>query len=560
MKVHQALLQKGYFPKELPSVFTTQDFGTHVDDILEEWQAAGVFKKVAVPGKLPGGKKKRGAYSYKLLSAEAERISKPKRGYERRDIHITHPLPQALLAREIGTNWRSVQRWLSRQTFSEDEIRIGQEFERAIKGINFAVHEAKKSYLQATADWVVTTDITRFYPSIYTHSIAWAAYGKERVKQNLNAYQGSLADRLDLLIRSCNRNQTVGIPVGPETSRIIAETVSARIDQEYMARFPKVTTESIDRLQDDWTIGVGSLEEAEKVLSAVSAMYRGFSLDINGSKTSIDRIASERQSAWISEMGAFLSHRSGTLVGARLREFLELTLILQSQNPSAPVVSYALSVVEGVDIEAGDVPATESFLIKAAVVAPISLDRICRVILDIQNRTKSLSPKRIGQRFVNLTETALEKGRCYEAIWLLYTLRGLKRPVDIRPLFEWVATEPSATVALLLLDMRAKGLCVGKLPIQAWESKISEESVNTDWTWLLAYEGYRHGWLTDHLKLMDKPFFKSMATRDVVFYDPKRNIKTSSSEAGTRRNIRRKNMVEVRKLLSQLRGIEGAGY
>ncbi|MFP7572472.1 RNA-directed DNA polymerase [Marivita sp. S2033] len=560
MKIYQALLTKGYFPKELPPVFTTQDFGEHVDDILLHWEKAGVFRKLKLSDELPGGKKRSGAYTYKLGDAEAERLSKPKRGYERREIHITHPLPQALLTREIGVHWRSVQRWLSRQTYSVDEIRVGNDYERAIKGINFALHEAKKSYLQATSDWVVTTDITRFYPSIYTHSIAWAAYGKERVKTNLNMYKGSLADRLDLLVRSCNRNQTVGIPVGPETSRIIAETISARIDQGYAARFPDSDKDNIDRLQDDWMVGIGTLEAAETVLSAISGLYRDYGLDINGSKTSIDRIVGERESAWISEMKAFLSHRTGSLSGSRLREFLELTLILQSQNPTASVVSYALSVVEGVAIEAADIPVVESFLIKAAVVAPGSMDRICRVILDVQNRTNALSAKRIGSRFINLVKVALEKGHHYEAIWLLYTLRGLKRPVDIRSLKDLIANVESASIALILLDMKSKGLCIGKLPTLVWEDKISENSVKSDWTWLLAYEAYRHGWLADRNKLLDKPLFKAMSSRNVVFYDPKRNINTSSSEADNRSTRRKRSMAEVKKLLESLRGVAAAGH
>jgi len=560
MKIYQALLTKGYFPKELPPVFTTQDFGGHVDGILQDWENAGVFQKSEVPGKFAGGKKRSGAYTYKLGDAEAERLSKPKRGYERREIHITHPLPQALLTREIGVHWRSVQRWLSRQTYSVDEIRVGNDYDRAIKGINFALHEAKKSYLQATSDWVVTTDITRFYPSIYTHSIAWAAYGKERVKRNLNVYKGSLADRLDLLVRSCNRNQTVGIPVGPETSRIIAETISARIDQGYTARFPDSEKDNIDRLQDDWMVGIGTLEAAETVLSAISGLYRDYGLDINGSKTSIDRIVGERESAWISEMKAFLSHRTGSLAGSRLREFLELTLTLQSQNSTASVVSYALSVVEGVVIEAADIPVVESFLIKAAVVAPGSMDRICRVILDVQNRTTALSAKRIGSRFINLVKVALEKGHHYEAIWLLYTLRGLKRPVDIRSLKDLIADVESAAIALILLDMKSKGLCIGKLPTQVWEGKISEDSVKSDWTWLLAYEAYRHGWMVDHNKLLNKPLFKAMSSRNVVFYDPKRNINTSSSEADNRSTRRKRSMAEVKKLLESLRGVAAAGH
>lgn len=215
----RALVSTGYFPRELPPVFTTRDFGHHVSDILEEWRTNKVFSQ-KFTGSIPNTKKKkRCSFNYIVNHAEIEIISKPKRGFERRNINITHPIPQALLSYELVKNWKAVQKWLSRQTYSLDEIRISEKYERSIKGINFQVHQAKKAYLEATCDWLVKTDISRFYPTIYTHSIAWAAYGKERVKENLKLYTGSLADRLDLLIRSCNRNQTIGIPIGPETDR-----------------------------------------------------------------------------------------------------------------------------------------------------------------------------------------------------------------------------------------------------------------------------------------------------------------------------------------------------
>ena len=117
----------------------------------------------------------------------------------------------------------------------------------------------------------------------------------------------------------------------------------------------------------------------------------------------------------------------------------------------------------------------------------------------------------------------------------------------------------SAAIALILLDMKSKGLCIGKLPTQVWEGKISEDSVKSDWTWLLAYEAYRHGWMVDHNKLLNKSLFKAMASRKVVFYDPKRNISTSSSEAGNRSTKRKNSIAEVKKLLVRLRGGAAAG-
>ena len=317
-----ALVSKGYFPRELPPVFTTSDFGQHANDILDEWRVKSVFSSKSA-GKVPNNNKKKcHAYTYIIDHAEVEIISKPKRGFERRNIHITHPIPQALLSYELEKNWKVVQKWLSRQTFSLDEIRVADRYERAIKGINFQTHKAKKAYLEANSDWLVKTDISRFYPTIYTHSIAWAAYGKERVKSNLKLYKVSLAGRLDILVRSCNRNQTIGNPIGPETSRIIAEVISSRIDSDFQIKMPGIPKESLDRLQDDWFIGINTLERAEMVLSAITAIYRNYGLEINGGKTSIEHNIASSGTSWISEIGAFLSHRAGPIRAARLKEFL----------------------------------------------------------------------------------------------------------------------------------------------------------------------------------------------------------------------------------------------
>lgn len=558
--IQKALLSKGYFPKELPLTFTTADFGAHSVEILQEWRLSKIFKKSEKVGKSPTKKPRTGVYTYDVDSAEPEVISKPKRGYERRNIHITHPVPQALLTFEMSENWNAVQKWLSRQSFSADEIRVGQQYERSIKGINFTLHRAKKSYLEATSDWLVKTDITRFYPSIYTHSIPWAAYGKEKVKSAMPSYKGSLADRLDVLVRACNRNQTIGIPIGPETSRILAEIISARIDVDFREKCRSIDVASIDRLQDDWMIGVSTLEQAENVLSIITAIYRAYSLDINGSKTAIQRIVSSQETAWISEIGAFLSHKHGSLTGVRLREFLSICLRLQAQHPADPVINYALSVIESSSVVSSDVEGMESFLLKAAVVAPNSMDRICRIILNLEHSTKRVSAKRIAERFLALVIRNLENGHLYEAIWLLYTIRGLKRPIFSKRVCELAEATPSSALALILLDMRSKGLGLTNVPKSYWESRISEDRISSDWIWLLAYEGFRHGWLSDTKSLMQRPLFKPMTDRNVVFYDENKNIPTSRSAVTKRREARRRENTEVRLMWKLIRGIDPQDY
>lgn len=419
--------------------------------------------------------------------------------------------PQALLVHELSGNWKTVQKWLCRQTFSEDEIRVSSQYERSIKGINFPIHRAKKAYLEATSDWVVKTDISRFYPTIYTHSIAWAAYGKDNVKRNLNGYKGSLADRVDVLVRSCNRNQTIGIPIGPESSRIVAEVISSRIDTDFHSRCPQIPRECVDRLQDDWFVGVNSLEKAEKVLSVISSIYREYGLEINGSKTSIESLIASKTTSWIAEIGAFLSHRPGQLNSARLREFLQLCLRLQTEFRSEPVVNYALSVIESSLSSRSEVEILESFLLKAAAISPMSMDRVCRIFLNLQHRTKALSKQRVTSRFTTLAERYMERGHLFEVIWLLYTLRGLKCPLSSKAISEAAETTASSSLGLVLLDMQSKGLCIRSLPKAEWENSITDDRVRSDWIWLLAYEGFRHCWLSDKKGLMAKSFFKPMA-------------------------------------------------
>jgi len=554
----KALLSKGYFPKELPPVFTTQDFGTHADAILDEWQVGNVFgiKSSKDFGKI-GGKKFRSKYSYKNVpSADPEVISKPKKLYERRNIHVTHPIPQALLTRELAEHWPKVQKWLSRQRYSEDEILVADRYERAIKGINFPIHRAKKGYLEATCDWLIKTDISRFYPTIYTHSIAWAAYGKERVKGALKTYEGTFADRIDLLVRSCNRNQTIGVPIGPETSRILAEIISSRIDFDFSERLGHLPGEVVDRLQDDWAVGAATLEQSEKILSVISSCYREYGLEINGSKTSISHILASDQENWKSEISAFLSHRRGGLYRSRLEEFLSLCLRLQLEYPSAPVLNYALSIIEGRRFSSTDIEVLESFLLKAAVIAPISMDRVCRIILNIDHTSGGLSKARLARRFTSLAEKHFENGALFEVIWLLYTLRGLKKPIKSSKIMKYAENVQSSAIRLLLLDMSSKGLCLTPAPAEKWEEEINEESVLSDWSWLVAYEGIRKGWLKDKHGLMAKPFFKAMNDRDVVFYDPSKNVRTSASVKRDRNHERREQNREVVSFLETLRGVD----
>jgi hypothetical protein len=548
------LLGKGYFPKELPPAFTTADFGRLSEEVLNIWKSSGLFAEKPVK-KYRGNHKSR-SYTYRLASAEAEIVSAPKRGFERRNLHITHPIPQGALTIEICKNWKTVQKWLAKQAFSLDKTTVSISTFRGIPDINFEAHRAKKLFIESTANWLVKTDITRFYPSIYTHSIAWAAYGKENVKAQLPAYDGSLADRLDTLVRACNRNQTIGIPVGPQTSRIIADVISASIDNTFRSNIPHSHYDQVDRLQDDWFVGCDSLEEADLTLSRIASAYREFGLEINGSKTSIERTSSIAEQQWVSELGSFLAHGTGVPTGKRLSEFLSLGVRMQVACPNQPVTNYLLSIIENSKINISDAATVESFLLRSVTLSPISIPSIARVLINLHHDTKKISVQRVSKRLRQELRRHSDNGNTLEVIWLLYILRGLSTSVRVSDVRPYVNRLSSSAVALVLLDMESRGLLIGSLNKSDWSSEIDSQVCLSSGLWLLAYEGIRHGWLSDPFSLATQPFFKPMLDRNIAFYDPRRNVPLTSVTVKRRRRARARARRVTFALIQGLRGFE----
>lgn len=76
-------------------------------------------------------------------------------------------------------------------------------------------------------------DIQACFNSIYTHSIAWATLsGKEVYKQHfVHGFDGTFASAWDSLMRKMNYDETNGIVIGPEFSRLFAEVILQYIDK-----------------------------------------------------------------------------------------------------------------------------------------------------------------------------------------------------------------------------------------------------------------------------------------------------------------------------------------
>lgn len=225
-----------------------------------------------------------------------------KRGFTRRAFGVPHPATLHDAAKFCATHEAELFEFF-RRSASELSIPVRTPGGgRAIAITSPARAEEARFAKLAEHRFIVKTDISRFYPSAYTHSVPWAYHGREAAKRDRNPRSAEVFfNRIDLIIRNGQDGQTIGIPVGPDSSRLIAEVISTAIDRVFEEQTEELDV-TVIRVVDDVWIGAHTLQDAELSLSRYRHAIRSFELDINDSKTHIYDRNFEFASQWAAQL------------------------------------------------------------------------------------------------------------------------------------------------------------------------------------------------------------------------------------------------------------------
>lgn len=134
-------------------------------------------------------------------------------------------------------------------------------------------------------------DIQSCFDSIYTHSIAWATGGgKDLYKTNFSGSDSSFATKWDKLMQLMNYNETNGIVIGPEFSRIFAELILQHIDLRVETDLKSMGFKAnrdyeCYRYVDDFFFYYNNDSVKEKAMILFSNKLREFKLSISSEKT-----------------------------------------------------------------------------------------------------------------------------------------------------------------------------------------------------------------------------------------------------------------------------------
>jgi hypothetical protein len=481
------LIWRGFLPKELPPIFSSYPYAVHV-------QSKGAPRLHDSPR--PGD-----GLNSRLAT---HNLARP--GNLRRKLHIPNPFNFFAIADLLCGSWAEVEAQLGKASLSVSRP-IEDPHERralvpATSGTDLSVTRAAN---RARGRYVVQTDIARFYASIYTHSIPWAVHGKGWAK---NHRHGGFANELDRALRLSQDGQTVGIPVGPDTSLVVAELIGAAIDAELQGRGLTGF-----RFMDDYEFVFWTRSEAEHAVNAIEETLATFELAINPRKTRIAKLPLELEYPWRRPLAVF-DFQPGSLAERKsFTNYFARMFEEWRKHPREPVISYGVSRLRDVTFSEDDWSFVQHLLCQCILCEPSSLRSMYQILHAHREYTLD-----------NAVEVALNRivadhgplGHGSEVAWAIWSGTDLGLSIKAGAAAVLARSE-DPIVRLVALHAREAGRIEGDEAFRRWDASLSQGSLY-DEQWIFAYEAGVRGWLENEaLVVGDDPNFAQLAEGDVRF-------------------------------------------
>ena len=499
MPTHESILSNGYFPRELPPAFTTVSYGSFIKQNLSN---------------LPSG------FDNSDLNSKNAVHNLARRGTLRRKLGIPNPINYYQLASFVCQHWTELFSYASRSSISLTRPLDPAPIRAIADNINktFSERAANRARVRSTSRYILQSDISRFYSSIYTHSIPWAIHGKSVAKTDRsNALFGNSLDRL---VRNAQDRQTLGIPISPDTSLLIAEILLSAIDVDLANH--RITNGF--RIMDDYEFGFKTRAEAEVALGILQESLNKYELALNSSKTQILELPLPIEDIGIPELRALhLSDAGKSGPKTQLYDIIyhfDRAFELFKENPEGTFLKYVISKFRRVTIHSENWSYFEEMLLQSAITEPGILSGVLDQLLRHKALGHALTIDRIGDGFNEIIKQHGPLGHGSEVAWAIWGLLALQIPLEEKSATT-AASMNDSIIAILTLDADKKGLVPSGANYSNYESFMTMENLYGE-QWLLAYEANVKSWLpsvgtADHVN--DDECFNFLKTNGVCFYD-----------------------------------------
>ncbi len=351
-----------------------------------------------------------------------------------------------------------------------------------------------------------------------------------KVKQNDFTLLGNL---LDLAIRNGQDKQTIGIPIGPDTSLAVAEIILSSIDN----KLGSVVTKREFRYIDDIGCGFKSISEAEDALANLQRCLGDLQLQLNPKKTKITELPSELEALWVPHLRSFRFRFSKPYAQRTdLLSYFGRAFELSNTDREEAVLRYAVQRMRSIAIYETNWQLYESLLLQCLSVEPGTASAVIGELIKYRLQMP-LDILRIQESFQVLIEVHAPQGHGSEVVWAIWGAIALDCELEATVIQKAMAMSDPC-VSLCALHANDAGHVLGSVDITPIEALMHEEELK-DEQWILLYEANIKGWVSNKNGIdfvADNKFFGPMKSAGVSFYDTTATFPTKVRPAHLQRN------------------------
>lgn len=421
----QALLMQNYLPRqhdhreELPPIFNSRQLTPDIADLLQQTPI----------------RRER----YDLMPFKRTRHPNIPRV-----MGIPHPRAYAELVHAICSGWDHIALRCNSPN-SQLQFELHEDGRMLVHAYNQVADDGVIEEQDPLADFgmsfMLKTDINSFYPSAYSHALPWALVGHVTAKQNRG--HDLWYNAVDRGIQICQRGETRGLPIGPGTSAIVAESLLYPVDDFLRQNGYKFT-----RYIDDYTVFLESAEKCDRFLRDLSQILERYALSLNIRKTKAIALPTPSREAWVTEINSMIDQRAAVNgepanpldkpTVQKLRNIMDKAISLSNRYPDESVMKYTLSAlierfhhVDGLTMI--DDPAErylEDAIFRHAYHAPAIipiLQRWLQYFPSIDSRVEA----RVVDRLIRLLDRSFDLGQSDNIIWCTYYLLQVHQSENI---------------------------------------------------------------------------------------------------------------------------------
>lgn len=498
------LVSHGFFAPELPPCFVSEDLAKFRKSIL-----AGI--DVLPPTS-------RGHPNHHAFISQPAWFYFPRFGKEDRRHGVPNPIAHLLLSRALADNYIDLRRRarVSKITLSPPVFDwLGA---RALMRPTIDLRDDFRVNLSSRREEYVVADIRAFFHSIYTHAIPWAIHGKDVAKQNRGmSHYGNL---IDLLFRNAQDGQTLGLPVGPDTSRLIAEVVASAMDN-HLQQSLGIGTRDASRYVDDFTLSSPEGARGEELLAALRQSSAVFELELNNEKSAIYPTSHRQNIGWQHAARAHLPRpHPGSQVEANILQhfFYQLGQVCAA-HPELNVEKFGLQNARSSLVNADNWDKVLFSLINAYRRNSSLISLLVEVCLLRKVAHNDVEAEILTEFIENRIPMLARANRTGEIIWLLFLANRLKLTLTAAKLTRLFSVE-NAFIALLVVCLDNEGLIQGNIDRTLWDRSLTADGLRSS-MWLYAYEAIVQSFLsgTSDDFIIQDPYFTLLHARRVRFLD-----------------------------------------